>query len=818
MPPLHAIDAPRPALLQTFYGAIHVAGWFFDGEGRAALKIRVRAGRDTIDCQPVERADVLAHFSKERNVDISCGFVAEVSVRRGLKRLLIEAITRDHKTIRLGTRLVFSAHHHKAPQLPPEYPGIEKVFGLLRPDRPPGSFFDDLRPAARHPVVVIVPVYRDTATTRLCLELAMPEIVGHDARRLIAVNDASPDCDMQPMLEELAKRWPDRLTVLKNEKNLGFVQTVNRGLKAAGGTDVVLLNSDAHVANDWLSRLQQTAWSRPDTGTVTPLSNNAALASFPNTAGDNQLFLGLRENEIDRVFSSPRHPDVEAPTGVGYCLYIRADCIAKVGLLDHKSFGRGYGEENDFCQRAIRCGFKNLITPNVYVRHLGSVSFGGEKAALMAKARKKLRRLHPGYYPAVNRFMSADPLCLSRLCRMCEVIGQLQRPVIVAISHSLGGGTQQHVEELAAHLKSRAHVVLIRPGRARDTAVLFPALLETGDGIALTLPKDWDLLLALLQAMRAALVHFHHTLGVPRQLQDLPRALGLPHVATVHDYHWIGANPTLANDRHFYEGDPLKAPMGTPDFPLSEHTAEAWRDAHRPLLETAREVIFPTRSTREIFGGLYRFTSTRIVPHPEDARTAEPHPPKPMGPVVNIGILGALNEPKGARVVEALALLSLQENLPWKYTLIGRPSLNLRLRHVVITGSYKPAQLPALIDAHAVDVFLFPALCPETYSYTLSYALASHRPIMASRIGCFPERLANAGVPRLLFDINLPTSELLARIKHFIHTLQAPSSNTTPAMNAPLAGNTYYTKEYLDLCTRGPADGNVGQPPAQSHH
>ncbi len=795
MPAAHNIDAPAPAFLRAVDSPIHVAGWFCDEAGFPALAIRVRIGRELFECQPIVRPDVQAHFLGRREVHPRCGFVTRVHAPRGLHRLHVEALTRDNQTIRLGSRRVFILHHHQETPVRFDEVPLDKVLGLLRPanaETPP--------PAASRPVAVIVPIYRDVGMTRTCLERAMGEIAGHGNRRLLAINDASPEAGMAPMLAELARRWPRHFAVLENKKNLGFVRTINRGLQAADGADVVLLNSDAHVANDWLSRLQQAAWARPDVGTVTPLSNNAALASFPNAFAENPLFLNLPEAEIDLSLSRHRLPDVEAPTGVGFCMYVRADCLARVGPLDEKNFGRGYGEENDFCQRALRHGFKNLITPNVYVRHFGGMSFAGEKAALMAKARKALRRLHPSYFADVVRFANANPLAAARLCRMCEIIGRLQRPVILAISHHLGGGTRQHIAELAAHLGDKAHFVLIRPGSARDTLLIHPDVKEdAGESIALTLPQDWEPLLALLCALRPALVHFHHTMGVPRKLHDLPRALGLPHVVTVHDYHWIGANPTLVNDRHRYEGDPLRAPMGKPDLVLPEQTPEAWREAHRPLLETAREVIFPSRSTRDIFGTLYRFASTRVVPHPEDARPAATRPPKPVGSSVNIGLLGDLSLVKGSSVVEALARLSRDAKLPWRYTLIGRT--DLPLPHVVITGGYKPEQLADLINHRGIDVFFFPALCPETYSYTLSYALASHRPIMASSIGCFPERLETAAVDTLLFDVNLPPAELLSQVKYFIHTLQTTPKNPG-AMNAPPASPAYYTGEYLAHCRR----------------
>jgi O-antigen biosynthesis protein len=65
---------------------------------------------------------------------------------------------------------------------------------------------------------------------------------------------------------------------------------------------------------------------------------------------------------------------------------------------------------------------------------------------------------------------------------------------------------------------------------------------------------------------------------------------------------------------------------------------------------------------------------------------------------------------------------------------------------LTIHGQYIDAELPLLIGAEKPDVILFPAQVPETYAYTLSVALASGLPIVASALGAFPERLV--GHPR----------------------------------------------------------------------
>jgi hypothetical protein len=59
-----------------------------------------------------------------------------------------------------------------------------------------------------------------------------------------------------------------------------------------------------------------------------------------------------------------------------------------------------------------------------------------------------------------------------------------------------------------------------------------------------------------------------------------------------------------------------------------------------------------------------------------------------------------------------------------------------------IVGQYDDAELAQLLAAERRDVILFAAQVPETYAYTMTVALESGLPIVASALGALPERLA----------------------------------------------------------------------------
>ena len=116
--------------------------------------------------------------------------------------------------------------------------------------------------------------------------------------------------------------------------------------------------------------------------------------------------LGLAE--LDRLFASTNAGrTVDLPTAVGFCMCIRRACLDQVGPFDAERFGRGYGEENDFCMRAAGAGWRNVLAGDVFVYHEGAVSFSGERLALTENAGKTLADLYPDYLRKVREYVQA---------------------------------------------------------------------------------------------------------------------------------------------------------------------------------------------------------------------------------------------------------------------------------------------------------------------------------------------------------------------------------------------------------------------------
>lgn len=253
---------------------------------------------------------------------------------------------------------------------------------------------------------VIVPVYNGVDALAACLA-ALAACVP-DAARVQLVDDASPDPRVAGLLEQFKAGARCAVQLHTQPSNRGFVATVNAAIARAAG-DVVLLNADTIVTAGWLERMAACAASDPRIGTATPWSNNAEICSIPDFCVANPL-PGDPESvaRACRDAGPPGFP--ELPTAVGFCMYIRRATLEAVGDFDVATFGRGYGEENDFCRRAAGHGWRNVLCDDTFVGHRGGASFAGTGHAPGGANLARLVARYPGYNALVADFIARDPL------------------------------------------------------------------------------------------------------------------------------------------------------------------------------------------------------------------------------------------------------------------------------------------------------------------------------------------------------------------------------------------------------------------------
>jgi GT2 family glycosyltransferase/glycosyltransferase involved in cell wall biosynthesis len=617
---------------------------------------------------------------------------------------------------------------------------------------------------------VVIPVYNAPGDLERCVASVLAHTRG--GYRLILIDDASPDPRVREVFARLGARGLPQLTLLANETNLGFTGTANRGLRLSDN-DVVLLNSDTEVTAGWLDALARCAASSPHVGTITPWSNNAEICSYPRFCADNPWPEGADPEPVRAALAAAAAPSYPLlPTGVGFCLYVKRALIDAIGVFD-PAFGRGYGEENDFCLRAHRAGYWNVLCDDAFVLHLGGRSFAGEKARLSPRNTEILLARHPDYTAIVGDYVARDPLRPLREAALAQERTRDRRPGILHILHHHGGGTEHHVRALidASRAEWRHCIALAVGDRWQVEEHLDDGTLRAFE-FSRREDEGWIAFVGGIAATFGLGVIHVHQLSMCRDplLATLP-ALGLPYGLTVHDLNFACPTTTMLGADGFWCG--ARGDVGACEACAGGENPWEWRERHRPLVARAAFVIAPSRWAADTFRAFFP-VAVDVIAHGAPGvwaraasaadRTAPPPPSGPLSGVLlpaddvpTVAIVGAIGPDKGARRIEALTALARARGSWLRFVVIGYldrqsgpwQSDDARL---TVHGRYDPNALPRLLDHYRAALVAYPSHGPESFSFTLSEVWAAGRPAVVPPIGALAERVDDTGAGFVLTD------------------------------------------------------------------
>ena len=662
---------------------------------------------------------------------------------------------------------------------------------------------------------IVVPVYNAVDDLRRCIDSVLQHTSGD--YRLLLIDDASPDPAVGTFLGEMQARALPQVDCVSNRQNLGFTLTANRGMSLARTmADVVLLNSDTIVTRGWLDKLARCAQSDACIGTITPFSNNAEICSLPRFC-ENNTWPPEREPEpMVRALEQaavPSYPDL--PTGVGFCLYIRRALIDSIGAFD-PVFGLGYGEENDYCMRAARAGFRNVLCDDAFVVHLGGSSFGAKRGDLARRNMDILLERHPRYLEVVQAYIAADPLRPLRelaLSHYKMLVDPLPR--LLHVIHGHGGGTEYHVRALiAASSSAYHHVLLIAIGDEWQLEEHAEGEIRSYDFRRLPGERWGEFLAGLCARFGIEMIHLHNISGCRDGLIAALAETGLPYGYTVHDLNFACPTITFLRADQTYCGavtDPAVCSAclrAQPEYAGID--IEAWRAKHRALLAGAAFVIAPSSWAASILRRYFPEHEVRVIPHGSSSGISRSDAIRAPLPFFNDGrtvvaVLGAIGPDKGARRLERLVDLTRQRGLPLRWVLIGyldrgRDPWQSSDGVFAMHGPYASDALPYLLEHYGVRLVAYPSVGPETFSFTLSEAWGAGRPAVVPPIGALADRMSVTGGGWILTDEEWRSDErMLDRIVALVDpsAMDAYACAAARARAAPQPGLAAMTRDTL---------------------
>lgn len=385
-------------------------------------------------------------------------------------------------------------------------------------------------------------------------------------------------------------------------------------------------------------------------------------------------------------------------------------------------------------------------------------------------ARAVWRRLRRGDLLGIVRRAKAQTYAAPTLDDM-SIVGELLpalkecRDICVMFDHNMGGGANQYrrrviAERLAAGqtvllctynmpvLEYRLH--LFRPGAGEEvfrssTFLVLERILEHAPVAELFVnsPVSFDEPLVLaewLAKMRA----------------ENPK---LRLTVTAHDYFSVCPSFVLLNADGKYCGIPEISECGAC---LKRHQASyvalsppteigPWRALWGRCLQAADEVRCFSESTKAHLLRAYPGLQTArisVVPHRMDYAPRR-LPKVDRGAPLVIGVMGEISPQKGALVVSEMVERIDRDHPDVRVVVLGTLDVAHKSPRLQVTGPYRRDDLVDLVEAHGINMFLFPSIWPETFSYVVGEMILLGMPIVAFDIGAPVERLRSYGNARL---------------------------------------------------------------------
>ena len=620
-------------------------------------------------------------------------------------------------------------------------------------------------------VTVIVPVYGDVGDVTRCLESVVMHASGIAVPfELLVIDDASPDSTIRTYLDRFASRntsFP--VTVLRNIENLGFLRTVNRGLRRAAN-DVVVLEADTAVTAGWLDRLAAVASEVADVATVTPLTNQGSICTLPQQIVD-AFGLATPNPRVDECARFVADHSLrllpEIITSVGFCTYITCRALDMCGLRDEETLGGDDGEEVDICLRATRLGLRHIVDDSTFVYHRGGgsvdkdtrerapdsarVALAALELALGERRRGRthvLQILHnePGEMGGTEKFLNALMEALEDECDF-SVLYPVQSGFVLQTRWKTAGGDQL-VERF------------LLPGGPRQVTQVRDELAAAAVVMALDM-FDYDA------------VHVHNLIGLSISPLSVLAQFDGPVLCSVHDLFLACPNFSLLYRNVEPCGIPddlsvcdrcletvAHSPM--PGSPLIHNLSRGYlidfRNAVRENLAVVDHWVFATRSAADTFMRVYEPEPSRmrVIEHGSvirlGRRTPEPDPTLIYGEPLRVAFVGLGWAKKGLDAVNELADAFRDSSIEiHHFGELKQPASFALHAH----GPYDNEFLPELLHRTGVQIVLLPGPYAETFGIVMTEALVAGLPVIGATYGALGERIRATGAGWTIDPMNV---------------------------------------------------------------
>ncbi|BBK78211.1 glycosyltransferase [Clostridium butyricum] len=373
--------------------------------------------------------------------------------------------------------------------------------------------------------------------------------------------------------------------------------------------DIILLNSNVRVTEEWLEKLYECAYSDETIGAVEPLSNNW---SFFNESKFSEYNIDEFSKQISRL-SMKEYPRINCVDK--FCLYIKKDILKRLNLLKDEKIQEECDLLETFCIQSKQLGYHQVLCDSLFVYYVN------EDINLINNNKNIIDNEYIKKY-IKNNIKVASVLSNKKK----NILYLLQSDFHEEATNNIGG-TQLHVKDLVMELKNKYNIYVV----ARDGEYLRFTIYSEEKCISYKLnigkvPKfnvfrdkiQGELYRSILEIFSVDIVHIHHTLDLSLDLYYEASQLNIPIIATLHDYFYVCPCIKLVN----YEN---KLCIGSETKEMCSKCLEKkfgidrnidfirnWRKENIEALKLCDKLITPSNSAKEIFSSYFPELTNKI--------------------------------------------------------------------------------------------------------------------------------------------------------------------------------------------------------------
>ena len=613
-------------------------------------------------------------------------------------------------------------------------------------------------------VDIIIPVYNAYERLIICIDsvISCTDLGYH---RLIFLDDYSSDERVREYLKRIEN---DNIIVVSNKCSIGLSASINHGITMSSN-DVIVLNPDTVVTNNWLNKLQRCAYTDETIGTVMPISDMTSFDSILEPCKGDQVLQSVEINHIAELVenvSLKKYPEI--PVTYASCMYVKRSLIDRIGTFNAdivESEGVGV---YDFCFRALEVGFHHVLCDNtfVYCPDISGVMENKENNEyLFANYPVQMRYVRE--YCRFNCHHVVHENLQIRL-KIEQILKKSQKTILYQVQSDFRdnaadnvGGTQLHVKDLTMGLRKQYNIVVV----ARNQKWLNVTLYSGEEEICLQFFVDEPLAYMpfrskkfrkiydqILLLFRVDLIHIHHVCGLTLELYYSGKSAGIPIITTLHDFYYLCPNIKMLDYKDelcIYQNNSERCAeciKKTKNIMPSLNYIEIWRQEHLEVLKMSSEIVVPSISTKEIVANYYPVIKSKIRTISHGLKRfdqKESNLLERKTKTFNIAFLGGVGTAaKGANTIYQLIKHGSKE-IHW-YIFGGMGHCDLQMleqSNYTKIGHYERKDIPQLMRKYEIDLVGILPIWPETFCYTLSESVLCGIPVIATDIGAIGERM-----------------------------------------------------------------------------